>query len=43
MKVGNGEYALGWDYLMSGEDKCHGGLPSAAEAKRRFHWRALPP
>jgi hypothetical protein len=28
---------------MSGEDKCHGGLPSAAEAKKRFHWQALPP
>jgi hypothetical protein len=43
MKGGNGEYALRWDYLMSGEDKCHGGLPSAAEAKKRFHWQALPP
>ncbi|MCJ7664270.1 MAG: hypothetical protein MUO24_08515 [Desulfobacterales bacterium] len=42
MSVGNGEHAIREDCLMSGEDKRHGGLPSVAEAKRQFHWRALP-
>jgi hypothetical protein len=42
MSARNREYVIREGCLMSGEDKCHSGLPSVEEAKERFHWRALP-
>ena len=36
IKMENGEYAVSTNYLMSGENRSHNGLPSVEEAKERF-------
>lgn len=42
IRVENGEHTLREDFLVSGANKSHNGLPSVEDAKERFLMQTLP-